>query len=135
MKVLIDTNVILDVLMNREAFVEASAQVLRYCEVGKIEGKICALSIPNIVYIMRKELDPEGTKEIVQRLCSIAGTADLTERDLIKAAALDFNDYEDAVQSACAERIGAEYIVTRNVRDYSISRVPAIKPAELIERV
>ena len=135
MKVLIDTNVILDVLMNRAAFVDASAQVLRYCEVGKIEGFVCALSIPNIVNIMRKELDPEGIKEIVQRLRSIVGIADLKGRDLINAVSLDFNDYEDAVQSACAERIGAELIVTRNVGDFINSRVPAIRPLELLERL
>lgn len=135
MRVLIDTNIILDVLMNRAAFVEASAQVLRYCEVGKIEGIICALSIPNIVYIMRKELDPDGIKRIVQRLRSIVGIADLKEKDLINAVSLVFSDYEDAVQSACAERIGAEVIVTRNVGDFVNSRIPAIKPAELLERL
>ena len=62
MKVLIDTNVILDVLCNRVDIAEASSKVWKYCEVDKLEGYISALSIPNIVYILRKELTPEKTQ-------------------------------------------------------------------------
>ena len=59
MKLLIDTNVILDVLCNRPEFVYDASKVFKFCEVKKVDGYICALSIPNIVYIMRKELDSE----------------------------------------------------------------------------
>ena len=59
MKVLIDTNIILDVLFNRKDFVEDSTKILKYSELGIIDGYISALSFPNIVYIMRKELTPK----------------------------------------------------------------------------
>ena len=68
MKVLIDTNVILDVLCNRKDFVENSAKILKLCEVKKITGYVSALSIPNIVYIMRKELDEEKIREVIEKL-------------------------------------------------------------------
>lgn len=135
MKVLIDTNVILDVLCNRSEFVEDSLKVFKYCEVNQITGCISALSIPNIVYIMRKELDGEKIKDILTTLTSLFTVVDLREADLIKAADLDFADYEDALQSVCATRANVNYIVTRNIKDFKNSTVAAIKPSELIERI
>ena len=85
------------------------------------------------MYIMRRELDAERAKRILTSLNTIFLIADLRETDLIKAANLLFNDYEDAIQSACASRIKADYIVTRNTKDFKKSVVPAITPAELFE--
>jgi predicted nucleic acid-binding protein len=135
MKILIDTNVILDVLCNRDGFVEDALKVFKYCEAKQIDGCISALSIPNIVYIMRKELDNERIKEILTTLTSIFTVVDLRESDLIKAADLDFSDYEDALQSVCASRTRAKFIVTRNIKDFNNSAVPAIKPSELFDRI
>lgn len=135
MKVLIDTNVILDVLCNREAFLEDSLKVWKYCEVDRITGYISALSIPNIVYILRKELNPEKTKEIIDKLFLIFRIADLKSNNLKKAANMKAADYEGAVQMACASRLKVDFIITRNIRDFKDSRVPAIKPSELLERI
>ena len=135
MKILIDTNVILDVLCNRADFVEDSLRVFKYCEADRIDGYISALSIPNIVYIMRKELDGERVKEILTALTSIFTVVDLRARDLLRAADWNFPDYEDALQAVCASRIKANYIVTRNIKDFKYSPVPAVKPSELFERI
>ena len=135
MKVLIDTNIILDVLCKRPDFYEDSAKVFKLCEVKRISGVISALSIPNIMYILRKELDAKKTKEILDNLSLIFSIADLKADDLKKAAALEFKDFEDALQSACAARIKANYIITRNIRDFTMSKVAAIKPTELLERI
>ena len=135
MKVLIDTNVILDVLCSREEFLEASSRVWKYCEVNKLTGVISALSVPNIVYILRKELDPDKTKDIIDRLMLIFDVAELKAEDLRKAAEMKTTDFEDAVQMCCADRINADFIVTRNVRDFVSSPVPAVKPSELLDRI
>lgn len=135
MKILIDTNVILDVLCDRKEFVDDSSKIFKLCEVKQLSGYISALSIPNIVYIMRKELDTETTRQVIEKLSLVFDIADLKGDDLQKAAALDFNDFEDAVQSQQAARIKADYIVTRNIRDYKNSRVTAVKPAELLDRI
>ena len=135
MKILIDTNVILDVLCNRKDFVEDSLKIFRYCETAQIDGCISSLSVPNIVYIMRKELDGEKIKEILTTLTSLFTVIDLRETDLLKAADLDFSDYEDALQAVCAARAKTNYIVTRNIKDFTYSPVPAIKPGELLERL
>lgn len=135
MKVLIDTNVILDVLCNRADFVEKSSKIWKYCEVGKIEGYISALSIPNIVYILRKELTPQKTQQIIQQIMMIFNMVDLRSSDLKNAAEMLSNDFEDAIQMSCASRIEADYIITRNIRDFINSEVIALKPSELLERI
>ncbi len=135
MKVLIDTNIILDVLCDRAPFARDALKIFRLCEVNKITGYISALSVPNIIYIMRKELDPEKIGDILEKLSLIFTIADLKGTDLKKAVKLGFGDYEDAVQSVCAQRIKADFIVTRNVKDFSESKVPAIEPPGLISRL
>lgn len=133
MKVLIDTNVILDVLCKRQELYEDSAKVFKLCEIKKITGIISALSVPNIVYIMRKELDGEKIKDILEKLSLIFTIADLKNDDLQKAAKLRFKDYEDALQSVSASRMKADYIVTRNIKDFAGSKVLAVRPSELLE--
>ena len=132
---MIDTNVILDVLCNRPDFVEDASKIFKLCEIKKVDGYISALSVPNIVSIMRKELDSAKIKEILEKLSLIFTIVDLKAEDIKKAANLDFKDYEDALQSICAKRIKANYIVTRNIKDYSNSPITAIKPSELLERI
>lgn len=135
MKVLIDTNIILDVLCKRQGFYEDAAKVFKLCEIKKVTGVISALSVPNIIYIMRKELDAEKTKQILNILSLLFTVADLKASDLKCAADMNFKDYEDAVQSACAVRVKADYIITRNIKDFSESRVTALKPSEFLEQV
>lgn len=135
MNLLIDTNIILDVLCNRPGFVNDAAKIFKLCEIKKIHGYISALSIPNIVYIMRKELDSQKIKEILEKLSLIFTIVDLKAEDIHKAANLDFGDYEDALQSICAKRVKANYIVTRNIKDYCNSQIKAIKPVELLEKL
>lgn len=135
MKVLIDTNIILDVLCNREEFVADSLRVFQCCEAQHITGYISALSIPNIVYIMRKELDSERIKEILHTLTMVFSVVELREVDLLKAAELSFDDYEDAIQSVCGARVQADYIVTRNGKDFANSSVPAISPTGLLKQL
>ena len=135
MKVWIDTNVILDVLCDRPEFAEISGNVWKQCEVHNIDGYVSSLSILNIAYIMRKELTPERISDIIRQLNMIFNVVDLKADDITKAADLPFSDYEDAVQAAGAMRIKAQYIVTRNIKDFANSKVPAITPSELLERL
>lgn len=135
MKILVDTNVILDVLCNRPEFADASSKVWKYCEVNQIEGYISALSVPNIVYILRKELTPQKTEQLIGQITMIFKVVDLKSTDLKSAAGMFASDYEDALQMCQANRINADYIVTRNIRDFKYSKVPALKPSELLERI
>ena len=135
MKLLIDANILLDVLQNRENFVRASSMVWKLCETEQAKGYISALTFANLVYIMRKEMDAQRIEEVLHMLSLIFEFAELNDSDLFRAAALQWPDFEDAVQSVTAERIHADYIITRNVRDFSRSKVIAFTPDELLARL
>ena len=135
MRLLIDANILLDVLQNREPFVEASSVIWKLCETEQAEGFVSALTFANLVYVMRKELSPEKIADVLHRLSLIFSFTELGTSDLIHAADLHWDDYEDAVQSVTAERIHADYIITRNVRDFVKSDVMAFTPSELLARI
>ena len=135
MKLLIDANILLDVLQNREPHVENSSVIWKLCESEKAKGYVSALTFANLVYILRKELDPVQIEKILRSLSLIFEFADLTASDLSKAAELQWDDYEDALQSVAAERLHVDFIITRNVKDFKASRVIAFSPDELISRL
>ena len=135
MKILLDTNIVLDVLADRAPFAEEAATIFKLCETRQVEGVIYALTIPNLVYVMRKELERDQISGVLQKLTAIFEVADMRAEDLRKAAALPIPDFEDALQSVCAQRIKADYIVTRNIKDFLQSKVMAVKPSELLERI
>ena len=135
MKLLIDANILLDVLQRREPHYETSATVWKLCEAERAEGWVTALSLANLVYVMRKELDPDQVADVLERLALIFRVADLTAGDVERAAQARWSDFEDALQSAAAERIRADCIITRNVRDFKNSRVAAMTPTEYLARL
>ena len=135
MVLLIDANIILDVLLNRPDFVKDSAMIWKLCETEQMKGYVSTLTFANLVYIMRKQLDPEKIEDVFHKLNLIFEFADFSVSDLTHAAELNWKDFEDAVQSVIAERIHADYIITRNVRDFSKSRVMAFTPSELLARL
>ena len=132
MRLLIDTNIVLDVLMKRTPHFEDSIQVWRVCETGLAEGYLSALSFANLVYVMRKELTPRKILDVLNRMKLIFHFADFTSNTLTRAAELEWSDFEDAAQCATAEKIKADYIVTRNVLDYKSSSTPVCTPRELL---
>ena len=135
MRLLIDANILLDVLENRQPHVEVSSLIWKLCEVGRAEGYISALTFANLVYVMRKELGADKIEEIWNKLRLIFFVADLTEKDMDFATIAKWDDFEDAIQSATASRVGADYIVTRNQKDFAHSKVPAITPTDLLQRL
>lgn len=135
MKLLIDTNILLDVLQERTPFVEDSSVIWKLCETGKATGYVSVLTFANLVYIMRKELDSHKIREVFETLSLIFTFTDFCTSDLNLASKLEWDDFEDAVQGVTAERVHADYIITRNVRDFTKSKVTAFTPSELIARI
>ena len=135
MKALIDGNIILDVLQRREPHVEASSKIWKLCETDQVEGFISALTFADLVYVMRKELTPDRIHEVLKKLTLIFHFTDPSVADMTEAAGMKWNDYEDAVQTATARRIHADCMITRNIRDYLQSTVPAYTPAEFLQRI
>ena len=135
MRLLIDANILLDVLQKREPHYKDSALIWKLCETEQAEGYVSALSFADLVYVMRKELNAEKVLDIQQKLALIFRFADLTAADLTRAVEMQWDDFEDAVQAATAERIHADHIITRNVRDFKQSKVIAFTPAEYLARI
>ena len=134
MRLLIDGNIIIDVLQNREPHVTDSAKIWKLCETEQAEGFVSALTFSNLVYIMRKELTPEKINEVFKSLGLIFRFTDLSLTDVTRAAELQWDDFEDAVQAVTAERIAADHIITRNVKDFKQSKIIAFTPTEFLAR-
>lgn len=135
MVLLIDANIILDVLMNRIDFVEDSSIIWKLCETDQVKGYVSTLTYANMMYIMRKQMNPNQINEVFQKLNLIFEFADFSSSVLDKAVNMKWSDFEDAIQSATAEYVHADYIITRNIKDFSKSKIMALTPKELLVRI
>ena len=133
-KILIDTNVLIDYLLEREPFFADAKEVILSCADGKIKGCIAAHSIPNIFFILRKDYSAKERREVLSNLCSILDVEGIDKAKLLAGLTNeDFSDFEDCLQMECAKSYGADYIVTRNVSDYATSEVKAIEPKDYLK--
>lgn len=135
MVLLIDANILLDVLMNRKDFVDDSSVIWKLCEIKKVKGYVSTLSFANLVYVMRNELNPSQIEEVIKKLSLIFEFTELNPLDISRAAKLRWNDFEDALQVVTALRLKVDYIVTRNIKDFSKSKISALTPTEIITRI
>ena len=133
MRLLIDGNIILDVLQNREPHVVDSAKIWKLCETDQVEGFVSGLTLSNLVYVMRKELTSEAINEVFKGLSLIFQFTELAVSDIAKAAELQWDDFEDAIQSVTAQRVHADCIITRNIKDFKQSRIVALTPSEFLK--
>ena len=134
MRLLIDGNIVLDVLQKRLPHYNDSSKIWKLCETDQAAGFISALTFANLVYIMRKELDAAGIEDVLKKLSLIFHFTDLSVPDMMKAAEMKWDDFEDALQAATAKRIHADHIITRNVKDFKKSEVIAFTPSEFLAR-
>ena len=133
MKIAIDTNVVLDTLAHREPFFERSRAVMQLVAKGKVRGAITANTITDIHYILRKHLGGEVLKAALRGLMELLEVVDVTGPDCLAALDLDMDDYEDALLAHCAQGWGADYIVTRNTRDFADSPLEARTPEDFLK--
>ena len=134
MKLLIDTNVVLDVLLNRMPFSEDSAKVLRLAAEDEIEEYVSASAVTDIYYIIRRSLkDANAARELLKKLLSILSVAAVTEEDIRKAVELGWTDFEDCVQYSAAVNSQLDLIITRNPADYRDSKLPVMTPAGFLK--
>lgn len=131
--VLIDTNVIIDFLLNREPFSGLAAEILQKCAKKELVGYLAFHSIPNIWYILRK-VPEKNRRAWLKDLCSFLYVTGAGHEEVLKAIENErFGDFEDCLQDKCAKRKGARYIITRNVSDFAESEVPAISPQDFLK--
>jgi predicted nucleic acid-binding protein len=131
-RVLIDINVMLDLLLEREPFAKQAGALLTQVEEGRAEGFIAGHTITTIFFLVKRERGRRATEQAVSDVLRIATVVPLEQADYHQAILLALNDFEDAVQTAAAMRIAADFIATRNETDFRSSPVPPKSPAELV---
>lgn len=131
MRLVVDTNVFLDVILRREPLCHASARILDLSQRG-CELLMPAHSASTILYIVEKQCDRQTALTAFSNCLSVAHVAALDETTILKGLALDFKDPEDSFVAAIAQREQADAIVTNNVTDFAASPVKALTPAEFL---
>jgi predicted nucleic acid-binding protein len=134
-RALIDTNIIVDVIERREPFFGDSYAVIRLAAEGKLDAVTPAGSIADAYYIIRKSgKNAAEAKDAIAKLLQLVSTCDTAASDVTVALTLGVSDFEDAILAATAKREKAEFIITRNERDFSRSPVPALSPTDFLKR-
>lgn len=136
MRVLFDTNILLDALLAREPFSENAAVLFNAVETEQIEGFMSATTVTDVHYVVRRQTQSlETAIDAVTRLLAFMEIATVNREVLEQAIALKITDFEDAVQVACAMKLGLDVIVTRDVDGFTNSPIPVLLPEELINRL
>jgi predicted nucleic acid-binding protein len=134
-KVLFDTNVVLDHLLEREPFADGAEQLLSLVDSGRIEGVICSTTATTIHYLAAKAVGASAAMDYLRKLLAIFDVAYVGRDVFLGAFDADLSDYEDAVLYEAAFSCGAAAIVTRNGRDFAKSTLPVFDPSELLAAV
>lgn len=132
MKMLFDTNVILDVLIEREPFYLYSARCMASVEERKTEGWICSTTVTTIAYLLRKELTSDNASKHIESLLTLFDISTVNKKVLIEALHNGFTDYEDSVLAESAVVNNLEGIITRNKKDFKASKLPVYTPKEFL---
>lgn len=135
MKILIDTNIVLDLLLEREPFVEPAIALFEQIEQGKLTGAIAATTITNIFYIIRKTEGREVALAAINRLLTGLQFCAVDRQTIETALTLDLTDFEDSIQLACATQNQLDAIVTRDRKDFIGSNLPIYSPTELLKQL
>ena len=133
MKVLFDTNVVLDLLLDRAPFADHAVALFTHVHDGRLQGVLCATTLTTIHYFVAKNRNGKVARQQIQHLLQLFDVAAVTEAVLHEAVqATAFEDFEDAVLNAAAASAGATAIVTRNEVDFESSTLRVYAPAEML---
>jgi predicted nucleic acid-binding protein len=128
--VFVDTNIILDVLLQNEDFWQDSLKIIRLAERGEIRACVSASSMTDIFYVARKKLTAPVARTAIEKLLDLFNIIGVDGDDLRSALTIPIDDVEDALQAWCAKKAGAEMIITRNVKDFNNIDILSISPAD-----
>lgn len=134
MVILVDTNITVDAVAERHPFAEYANKIIEKCARREIIGILAAHSISNLFYILRKDFNPNERRYFLKDLCAVFYISNLDEKKIL--AALDryeFIDFEDCLQEESVVEAMADYIITRNSKDFVKSRVKVIQPDEFLK--
>lgn len=131
MRILIDTNVILDFLQEREPFVEDAARLFERIDATEVQGFIAATTITNIYYIVRRAAGVKVAQDAIIQVLTDLHICPVERTILEQAITLNFRDFEDAVQYACGMAHGVDAVITRDASGFVDALIPVMSPREL----
>lgn len=136
MKIMCDTNIFLDVLLEREPFAEDSYKVLSLCEEHKLDGFVSASCITDIFYLVKKYTQNTDTAYMaVGKVLEIVKVCSVTNNDVLTAFQKKAKDFEDCLVATCAKAIHCDCIVTRNKKDFENFEISVLAPSEIIQQI
>ena len=140
MKVLLDTNVILDVLQKRDPWFDDGKEIFLAVATKQIDGFVTAKEIADIHFFSRKQFKGEENiddkaRKIITGILALFGIIDTLGEDCQNALGIENNDYEDAVMITSAKRAGVDFIITRNTEHFEQSPVPVCTPADFVHQL
>ena len=130
-----DTNVIIDLLGERESFYESTAKIATLAYKDQIKITVSALSFATVYYILQRFENKEIVKEKIRKFKIIVETSDLTEKIIDQSLSSRFSDFEDAIQYFSALGMDCNMIITRNGKDFNESDIPVLTPDEYLSRM
>ena len=133
--VILYTNVVIDLLGEREEFYDPIAKIVSLADKGKIKITVSALTYSTVFYVLSRFESKEIVKEKIRKFKTIAKTADLTDKIIDKGLSSKFGDFEDALQYFCALKTGSSIIITRNEKDFKSSEIPVFNPDEYLSKL
>jgi predicted nucleic acid-binding protein len=134
LRVLLDTNIVIDVALDRDPFFTASEQVVRLAELNRIEGYISASTFGDLYYVIRKAKGNDWTLEFLKRLATFCQVAAVDQTVITMAFASGIKDFEDAIQYSTAIANNLEAIVTRNPQDFPTGNIQIFTPTGLAQQ-
>ncbi len=135
MKVLIDTNILLDVLTRREPHYQSAAQTWTLVKEGLVQGHISAISVNNLYYIIKKLTEQSIAEVFVDEVLGDFDVVPLTKDILRQARTKKGRDYEDLIQYFSAIHSGCEYIITRNKKDFPQIGIKIVSPKDFLKAI
>ncbi|HEX8459494.1 MAG TPA: PIN domain-containing protein [Pyrinomonadaceae bacterium] len=135
MRILLDSDVVLDFVLERKPFVEAAGELFELIAEGACDGYISGITPVNVFYLTRKAKGVDKARQAISDLLIVFQVCAITPNVLEEAFALPFADYEDAVQHASAAAIGLDAIVTRNLSDYQNATLPVYSPTDFLNQL
>lgn len=132
MKVFVDTNVLVDVLLGREPFCEDSGEILSMAEYGEITLYTTVMSLVNCLYICRKTIGYEKSIKSLKQMRRLVSISPLTNVEFDKAIAKKSNDLEDANQYYSAVAVGCDMIISRDKKGFTFASIPVYTPNEFL---
>ncbi len=135
MRVLVDTNVVLDVLLKRQPFAQDAAEVFALVETSAIKGFLCATTVTTLDYLLRQTLTSVKARQALKKLLDLFEIAPVNRPVLEQALASKISDFEDAVLEQSGLVAAVDVITTRNIKDFQKSSLPVLDPPELLSTV